>query len=106
MQHLGIPGLAYHSWMGVQHTDDLMYLFAVPLAHKAEDRQLSETMLSAWVNFAKTGNPGVSGWEEAFSMAPKTTATSHFALSSSDGKMVHGAYKALCDGFWKAKIVQ
>ena len=112
MQHLGIPGLPYQPWMGVQHTDDLMYLFAPVLATKAEDKQLSEVMLAAWSSFVNTGHPGVAGWEQAFSgegsgqQQQQAKSTRHFALKASGASMVSGAYQALCDGFWKAKIVQ
>ena len=113
MQHLGIPGLPYQPWMGVQHTDDLMYLFAPVLATKPEDKQLSEVMLAAWSSFVNTGHPGMAGWEQAFSsegggqqQQQQAKSTRHFALKASGAAMVSGAYQALCDGFWKAKIVQ
>lgn len=105
-QHLGIAGLPYFPWMGVQHTDDLMYLFGVFLQSKPEDKALGSEMIHAWANFAKTGNPGVSAWTQALDKSVPAPKTSFFTLNHTDAKMVNGYFTDICSGFWKPKIVQ
>lgn len=51
---------------GAFHSADLWYVFG-SMRHSNRpwtkgDVSISETMLTAWTNFAKTGNPGL-GWE-------------------------------------------
>jgi carboxylesterase type B len=51
---------------GVYHGADLRFVFNNPTTDwTAEDRRISDTMASYWVNFAKTGNPngpGLPNW--------------------------------------------
>ncbi|MDB5912451.1 MAG: para-nitrobenzyl esterase PnbA [Ramlibacter sp.] len=49
---------------GPHHTDELVYVFGnLPEGADAVDRELSAVMRKAWVAFAKTGDPGLPGWE-------------------------------------------
>ena len=79
-----VPPTDWGSTMGSHHAAELVYVFGTmtptgtapaeaPLALSTEgdwtdvDRQLSETMMSYWVNFAATGNPngdGLPAWTE------------------------------------------
>jgi acetylcholinesterase len=45
--------------IGVTHTDDLVYLFDLPIYRQLhhQDKTTSERMLTFWTTFAKTGNP-------------------------------------------------
>ncbi|KAI1122056.1 alpha/beta-hydrolase [Nemania abortiva] len=59
-------------WLGTVHGSDLDYLYnnIFPRGHLSEeDRELSDTMISYFVNFAYTGRPGGEGhppWPESF----------------------------------------
>ena len=79
-----VPPTDWGSTLGSHHAAELVYVFGTmtptgtppaeaPLALSTEgdwtdvDRQLSETMMSYWVNFAATGNPngdGLPAWTE------------------------------------------
>jgi para-nitrobenzyl esterase len=64
------PGLAMFSGWGPVHGSEIGYVFgtlgsAGYIPWKDEDRALSETMMSYWVNFAASGNPngpGLAPW--------------------------------------------
>lgn len=55
---------------GASHGDEINYVFGhvgknFNYQYTGDDRKLSEMMMTAWVNFAKTGNPeapGLPGW--------------------------------------------
>uniref|UniRef100_G1PEF0 Carboxylesterase type B domain-containing protein n=1 Tax=Myotis lucifugus TaxID=59463 RepID=G1PEF0_MYOLU len=51
----------YPSWVGADHADDVPYVFgrpfATPLVYRAQDRNVSRTMIAYWTNFARTGDP-------------------------------------------------
>jgi para-nitrobenzyl esterase len=50
--------------MGAFHSADVQYLFnrnGVPAAFTAEQKQLSQAMVSYWTQFAKTGDPNSAG---------------------------------------------
>ncbi|KAH0626732.1 hypothetical protein JD844_001870 [Phrynosoma platyrhinos] len=53
--------LAYPSWVGADHADDLQYIFgkpfATPLGYRPQDRTVSKAMIAYWTNFARTGDP-------------------------------------------------
>ncbi|KAH6922837.1 hypothetical protein HPB50_019839 [Hyalomma asiaticum] len=52
-------------WMGVIHGEELAFVFGVPLndtySYSEEDKNLSRRLMRYWANFAKTGNPNLSG---------------------------------------------
>lgn len=56
-------------WSGVMHGDEIAFIFGDPFKKKPEalidytdeERMLSRTMMAFWANFAKTGNPNLSG---------------------------------------------
>jgi len=49
------------SWMGVIHGADIQWIFGMPLnksgSYTEEEKEFSRTIMSYWVNFAKTGDP-------------------------------------------------
>ncbi|XP_070286474.1 bile salt-activated lipase-like [Myotis yumanensis] len=51
----------YPKWVGADHAEDVQYVFgrpfATPLAYRAQDRTVSQTMIAYWTNFARTGDP-------------------------------------------------
>ncbi|XP_042331879.1 bile salt-activated lipase [Sceloporus undulatus] len=53
--------LAYPSWVGADHADDIQYVFgkpfATPLGYRPQDRTVSKAMIAYWTNFARTGDP-------------------------------------------------
>ena len=56
----------YHPGTFAFHSDDIEYVFGTLDTRpgetvRAEDRELSEAMMSYWTNFAKTGDPNGSG---------------------------------------------
>jgi para-nitrobenzyl esterase len=76
-----VPPTAWGATMGSHHTAEIRYVFgnltgqgsyAPPVAGEGEtpaavDRQISDAVMSYWVQFAKTGNPNVEGqpaWPE------------------------------------------
>jgi len=76
-----VPPSAWGASMGSHHTAEIRYVFgnltgpgsyAPPMAAEGEepsdvDKRLSDTIMSYWVQFAKTGNPNVEGqpqWPE------------------------------------------
>ncbi|XP_070571596.1 acetylcholinesterase-like isoform X2 [Ptychodera flava] len=48
-------------WMGVMHGDEIQYVFGCPLDpsmnYNDKEKDMAETMMSYWANFAKHGNP-------------------------------------------------
>lgn len=100
--------LEHFSWSGVTHGEDSMYLYAIPLQHNPEDRELSRRMIAAWTNFAKTGHPGKVGtveWEEAY-QNKEHPVTRHLKLHINSFEMISGAFAKNCDAFWKQRISQ
>ncbi|XP_070581595.1 acetylcholinesterase-like [Ptychodera flava] len=55
----------FPEWAGVCHGEELSFVFGVPFKEggnrTAADKALSETMMSLWANFARTGNPSPLG---------------------------------------------
>ncbi|CAF0804686.1 unnamed protein product [Rotaria sordida] len=53
----------WHSWTGVMHGDEIMFVFGEPLNatdskfYKHEEIQLARKIMTYWSNFAKYGNP-------------------------------------------------
>jgi len=63
---LGALPSKYHPGTFAFHSDDIEYVFGTLDTRpgetvRAEDRQLSEAMMTYWTNFAKTGDPNGSG---------------------------------------------
>ncbi|MDO5829410.1 MAG: carboxylesterase family protein, partial [Methanocorpusculum sp.] len=59
-------GDAAKPFMGCGHAAEIPYVFNSKLAigeGNAVDPVLAETISSMWINFAKTGNPSVEGFE-------------------------------------------
>ncbi len=64
------------NWTGVLHGDEIAYVFGEPLKanlpgfnYTAEEQQLSRDMMTAWSNFAKTGDPNRfadGGWVDFY----------------------------------------
>lgn len=52
-------------WMGVPHSDDVQYVFGMPLRlsehYTEEELRFSKDIMDMWIAFAKTGNPSVRG---------------------------------------------
>lgn len=110
VQHLEVAHnpMEHFPWQGVTHGEDSMYIYAISLLQKAEDRLLSRSMITAWTNFAKSGHPGVVGgvqWEEAFQNR-EHPVTRHLSLHTGDFRMVSGAFAKNCDALWKNRITQ
>lgn len=76
------PGDRYFGW-GAGHGMEMPYVFGhldlQSLAWSAADRQLSDTMIAYWTNFAKTGNPNGPGLPEWPAFEPKTQQTMQLA---------------------------
>ncbi|XP_070581596.1 acetylcholinesterase-like [Ptychodera flava] len=56
---------SWPEWAGVCHGDELTYIFGLPFKegenYTDTDRAMSDTVMSLWANFAKTGNPTPRG---------------------------------------------
>jgi len=94
-------------WMGVCHADELFYLFSIPDQTMPDEMQLSDDIIRAWASFARTGHPGKMGvieWEEAFNVKRSDFNAKYMALDPANYSMVSGAYRQVCDQFWKPKI--
>ena len=111
-QHMSDPLLPipYSPWMGVLHGEDLNYLFGVPFQHRAEERQLSADMISAWSTFARTGHPGEMGgrqWSGALDRADHHQPSTRFMyLKAGQYRMVDNFTRENCDVFWRPKLVR
>lgn len=55
------PSSIWPQWIGTPHTEELNYVFGVPLRYPEkympEDIELSKRMIKTWINFAKDGHP-------------------------------------------------
>lgn len=98
-------------WMGICHASDIPFVFGLPDKVKGTpfvteaDVNLSHVMMNAWLQFAKTGNPGPIGsiqWEEAVSEADPSTR--YMALLDGAYQMVADNFRETCDRFWKPRI--
>jgi para-nitrobenzyl esterase len=50
--------------LGAYHTSEIQYLFnllGIPATFTPDQQKLSDTMISYWTQFAKTGNPNSTG---------------------------------------------
>ncbi|OTF71428.1 hypothetical protein BLA29_009694, partial [Euroglyphus maynei] len=65
-----VPMGCIFEWLGVCHGADVPYVFHNALLKGSpEDTKLSNDMMKAWTNFAKTGHPGTLGsieWRQVF----------------------------------------
>jgi para-nitrobenzyl esterase len=67
---LAAPPSKFHPAANAFHSDDIEYVFGTldtrpGAVWRAEDRKLSDTMMSYWANFARTGDPngpGLPAW--------------------------------------------
>ena len=70
--------------------------------------KLSQDMMQAWANFARSGNPGrineVVQWEEAFDKERKVLQSQVMVLDPINYRMEKEFFKEKCDVFWKPKI--
>lgn len=93
------------SWAGVCHASDIFYSFGMPLhpgilvgTFDGHSAKISRDMITAWTNFAKTGNPEKMGsieWPQAFKQdgAVKTMAI------FDEHEVVENYYEQRCE-FW------
>ncbi|XP_075591646.1 acetylcholinesterase-1-like [Dermatophagoides farinae] len=90
-------------WMGVCHGADIPYVFhSSSLKDSPEDVKLSNDMIRAWTNFAKTGHPGKIGsieWRQVYENGEKSSATT--MLLNVEYKMADDVFKDSCDGLWE-----
>ncbi|XP_054159712.1 acetylcholinesterase-1-like [Oppia nitens] len=100
-----------HDWTGVQHGDDIQYVFGGPLRnsnHYSDDvKHLSHTFINIWTTFAKTGvPPKVNGidWPEAIDRNHAKASVRYMTLNPNNYKIVDNAYRHTCDDFWNKQI--
>lgn len=97
----------------VCHASDVYYAFGMPLryANKTNgydfdehDAKVSRAMMTAWTNFAKTGDPGtLEGTQWTPALQPtKDTASHYFEFNANNMKMGKDLFKERCD-FWNRR---
>lgn len=90
-------------WMGVCHGADLVYVFHDSfIKGSPEDIELSNEMMKAWTNFAKTGQPGSVGsikWQQVYENGQKFPPST--MLLDVKTRMDEGIFQDLCVGFWE-----
>ncbi|KAH9413256.1 hypothetical protein DERP_012966 [Dermatophagoides pteronyssinus] len=98
-----IPMGCTFEWLGVCHGADIPYVFHNSmLKNSSKDVQLSNDMIKAWTNFAKTGHPGTMGsieWRQVYENGQKSSAST--MLLDVEYKMVDDIFKETCDGIWE-----
>lgn len=98
----GLPPLPH--WIGIPHGADLFYFFQYDKTVEFEEENtFARYMIESWTNFAKTGIPN-GNWSEAVQRDKGDFNTRHMHLELGHFKMVEGAFKDVCERFWKAKI--
>lgn len=101
-------GIPLPPWMGVTHGAELVYLFQPQLVQATPAlAELSQRLLHAWANFAKTGRPtGLSPvWTEAISRAePGHASARYLHLEAKKATMIGGHFRQVCETFWKFNI--
>ena len=97
-----IPMGCTFEWLGVCHGADIPYVFHNSmLKNSSKDVQLSNDMIKAWTNFAKTGHPGTMGsieWRQVYENEQKDSAS--VMLFNVENRMEKGIFKDVC-GFWE-----
>ena len=100
---------------GAYHTGDIPYLFigyhggpeGVRVALTPVQRKLSDKMIAAWANFARTGNPNGSGnapwprWREGAEASAYFLQDNDWTHSQTNGQ-IHAAHQ--CD-FWQSILL-
>src|SRR5699024_11658465 len=89
MQEMVFPGSQTPVWMGVQHGEDVTYLFEPQLLKQAlpANYKLAQSMIQKWTSFARTGIPSVS-WKQAVDRSGNDFATRYLRLQTGHLKMV------------------
>lgn len=93
-------------WLGVRHKDDTPYQFGFPLMnltvlqnYDEADRNVSDTVLTLFTNFAKFGNPTP---EPVFGASWPPFNQSHLAYFLIQGKPTHASnYRPTQMAFWR-----
>ncbi|XP_032576532.1 acetylcholinesterase isoform X1 [Drosophila sechellia] len=89
-------------WMGVLHGDEIEYFFGQPLNNSLQyrpvERELGKRMLSAVIEFAKTGNPAQDG-EEWPNFSKEDPVYYIFSTDDKIEKLARGPLAARCS-FW------
>ncbi|XP_072015175.1 cholinesterase 1-like [Amphiura filiformis] len=103
----------FPEWMGVLHTDEIPYIFGIPLdpsfGYSSREGLLSRKLMSFWANFSRTGNPNsdTSGMADPRYVWPQydVNTTQEFLIlneSLADGTGFTGSgVKPLECAFWK-----
>ncbi len=103
---LGNPGDRYHTAaMGAFHSDDIEYVFGTldlrpDALWRPEDRALSETVQSYWVNFARTGDPNGKGLLKWPVYEPQQWMTMHLDRTSGAQPDTHRDRYLFLDSVW------
>jgi para-nitrobenzyl esterase len=94
--------------IGARHAGEIEYVFgslalSLPkVPWTSEDRALSETMTSYWVNFARTGDPNASGLPKWPRYEPASRRVMHLDVTVKDAPEAHRARYEALDAYSKA----
>lgn len=99
-------------WSGAMHADEIAFLFGQPLNHSfsytEKEVNLSKQMMSYWANFAKTGNPSLTGtgrWMDTYWPLHTPLKREILTLSSGPSTTLEGHRVRQC-AFWKKFLPQ
>merc|ERR1711962_1216448 len=99
-------------WSGAMHADEIAFLFGQPLNHSYQytekEANLSKQMMSYWANFAKTGNPSLTGtgrWMDTYWPLHTPLKREILTLSSGPSTTLEGHRVRQC-AFWKKFLPQ
>jgi len=99
-------------WVGTMHADEIAFVFGQPLnlsyQYTQKEVALSKQMMSYWANFAKTGNPSLTGsgrWTDTYWPLHTPLKREILTLSAEPSKILEGHRVRKC-AFWKKFLPQ
>lgn len=99
-------------WVGTMHADEVFFVFGQPLnlsySYTKEEVNLSKQMMSYWANFAKTGNPSLTGggrWMDTYWPLHTPLKREILTLNVGQGTIMEGHRVRKC-AFWKKFLPQ
>jgi len=99
-------------WVGTMHADEIAFVFGQPLNlsynYTPKERALSKQMMNYWSNFAKTGNPSLTGsgrWTDTYWPLHTPLKREILTLSAEPSKILEGHRVRKC-AFWKKFLPQ
>lgn len=99
-------------WVGAMHADEIAFIFGQPLnlsySYNQKEVDLSKQMMSYWANFAKTGNPSLTGtgrWMDTYWPLHTPLKREILTLHVGPSTILEGHRVRKC-AFWKKFLPQ